>query len=200
MLDVIVRLEEPLAQGDDVRAQTRTGAGGQAANVAAWAVALGAEARCIAKRGDDAAGELVARELAGLGVELVRPGRRGCDRRRRLARRRRRRSLDGFRPRRRAVACARGARRRLGRMRRAPPLGLRALARADRAHCAPRRAARPRGGRTRLRRRRGVDGDPRVSARCSSASCSTRSRPTSSSRPRPSGRCSAAPISPRRRA
>jgi sugar/nucleoside kinase (ribokinase family) len=73
MLDVIVRLEQPLAQGDDVRAQTRTGAGGQAANVAAWAVALGAEARCIAKRGDDAAGELVARELAAAGVELAGP-------------------------------------------------------------------------------------------------------------------------------
>ncbi|HZR94723.1 MAG TPA: PfkB family carbohydrate kinase [Gaiellaceae bacterium] len=73
MLDVIVRLEEPLARGDDVRAQTRTGAGGQAANAAAWAVALGGSARCIAKRGDDAAGELVARELAAHGVELVGP-------------------------------------------------------------------------------------------------------------------------------
>jgi sugar/nucleoside kinase (ribokinase family) len=73
MLDVIVRLEEPLARGDDVRARTRTGAGGQAANVAAWASSLGAEARCIAKRGDDAAGELVARELATHDVELVGP-------------------------------------------------------------------------------------------------------------------------------
>jgi ribokinase len=73
MLDVIVRLEEPLARGDDVRALTRTGAGGQAANVAAWAASLGASARCIAKRGDDAAGELVARELGGHGVELVGP-------------------------------------------------------------------------------------------------------------------------------
>jgi ribokinase len=73
MLDVIVRLEEPLAPGDDVRAETRTGAGGQAANVAAWAASLGATARCIAKRGDDAAGELVARELASHGVELVGP-------------------------------------------------------------------------------------------------------------------------------
>jgi len=72
-LDVIVRLEEPLAAGDDVRARTRTGAGGQAANVAAWAAALGASARCIAKRGDDAAGELVARELTGRGVELAGP-------------------------------------------------------------------------------------------------------------------------------
>jgi ribokinase len=73
MLDVIVRLDEPLAPGDDVRARTRTGAGGQAANVAAWAVSLGADARCVAKRGDDAAGELVTRELAEHGVELVGP-------------------------------------------------------------------------------------------------------------------------------
>jgi sugar/nucleoside kinase (ribokinase family) len=73
MLDVIVRLEQPLAQGDDVRSSTRTGAGGQAANVAAWAASLGAQARCIAKRGDDPAGELVARELQSHGVELVGP-------------------------------------------------------------------------------------------------------------------------------
>ena len=72
-LDVIVRLEVPLVPGDDVRARTRTGAGGQAANVASWAAALGAEARCIAKRGDDATGELVARELATRGVELAGP-------------------------------------------------------------------------------------------------------------------------------
>jgi len=73
MLDVIVRLEQPLAPGGDVRAATRAGAGGQAANVAAWAAALGAEARCIAKRGDDAGGELLARELAARGVQLVGP-------------------------------------------------------------------------------------------------------------------------------
>src|SRR4051812_43293958 len=71
MLDVIVRLDQSLAPGDDVRAETRTGAGGQAANVAAWAASLGAEARCIAKRGDDAAGGLVAHELASQAVELV---------------------------------------------------------------------------------------------------------------------------------
>jgi sugar/nucleoside kinase (ribokinase family) len=73
MLDVIVRLEQPLAPGDDVRSQTSTGVGGQAANVAAWAASLGAGARCIAKRGDDAAGELVARELSAHGLELVGP-------------------------------------------------------------------------------------------------------------------------------
>ena len=73
LLDVIARLEEPLAPGGDVRAATRAGAGGQAANVAAWAAELGADAACIAKRGDDSAGELVARELAAHGVGLLGP-------------------------------------------------------------------------------------------------------------------------------
>jgi ribokinase len=73
LLDVVVLLSEPLASGGDVRASSRAGAGGQAANVAAWAAELGADARCIAKRGDDPAGELVARELAARGVELVGP-------------------------------------------------------------------------------------------------------------------------------
>ena len=73
LLDVVVRLEEPLAPGGDVRAATRAGAGGQAANVAAWAAELGADAACIAKRGDDPAGELVARELEAHGVELLGP-------------------------------------------------------------------------------------------------------------------------------
>ena len=72
MLDVIVRLDQPLAPGGDVRAATRAGRAA-AANVAAWAAALGADARCIAKRGDDATGELLARELAARGVELVGP-------------------------------------------------------------------------------------------------------------------------------
>jgi sugar/nucleoside kinase (ribokinase family) len=73
LLDVVVLLAEPLAPGGDVRASNHAGAGGQAANVAAWAAELGAAARCIAKRGDDPAGELVARELAAHGVELVGP-------------------------------------------------------------------------------------------------------------------------------
>jgi ribokinase len=73
LLDVVVRLDEPLAVGADALAVTRSGAGGQAANVAAWVVALGADGRCIAKRGDDPAGRLVAAELASRGVELVGP-------------------------------------------------------------------------------------------------------------------------------
>ncbi len=77
LLDVIVLLAEPLTPGGDVRASNRAGAGGQAANVAAWAAELGADAKCIAKRGDDPAGELVARELAARGVELFGPSAEG---------------------------------------------------------------------------------------------------------------------------
>jgi sugar/nucleoside kinase (ribokinase family) len=73
LLDVIVRLERPLAAGDDAPAATRAGAGGQAANVAAWAASLGADARFVGKRADDAAGAVVAAELAGHGVELAGP-------------------------------------------------------------------------------------------------------------------------------
>jgi sugar/nucleoside kinase (ribokinase family) len=73
LLDVVVRLDRPLVTGDDQTAVTRTGAGGQAANVAAWACALGADARFVGKRGADAAGKLVADELAARGVEVVGP-------------------------------------------------------------------------------------------------------------------------------
>lgn len=73
LLDVVVLLGEPLVPGGDVRASNRAGAGGQAANVAAWAAELGADARCVAKRGDDPAGQLVARELGAHGVTLVGP-------------------------------------------------------------------------------------------------------------------------------
>jgi ribokinase len=73
LLDVVALLDEPLTRGGDVRASTLAGAGGQAANVAAWAAELGAEASCIAKLGDDPAGELAARALAAHGVELAGP-------------------------------------------------------------------------------------------------------------------------------
>ena len=51
LLDVIVRPDAPLVADGDTPAHARASAGGQAANVAAWAVALGAEARVICKRG-----------------------------------------------------------------------------------------------------------------------------------------------------
>jgi len=73
LLDVIVRLGEPLEPGADAAASTHTGPGGQAANVAAWTAALNSQARCIASRGHDAAGEIVAGDLKRRGVELVGP-------------------------------------------------------------------------------------------------------------------------------
>ncbi len=73
LLDVIVRLERAFVPGDDTTATTHAGAGGQAANVAAWASALGARARLISKRGDDGASQLAGSEIAARGVELVGP-------------------------------------------------------------------------------------------------------------------------------
>jgi len=73
LLDVIVRLDDPLVPGDDRMAETRVAAGGQAANVAAWAGTLGAEARFVGRRGDDAAGEIVTRALAAHGVLVLGP-------------------------------------------------------------------------------------------------------------------------------
>ena len=86
LLDVIVRLEQPLVPGDDQVAVTRSGAGGQAANVAAWAAALGAEARFVGRRGDDAAAEIVTRALRGHGVEVAGPAGGRTGRTRELAR------------------------------------------------------------------------------------------------------------------
>jgi sugar/nucleoside kinase (ribokinase family) len=80
ILDVIVLPDGPLAVDGDTPASIRLAAGGQAANVAAWASALGAPSRLICKRGNDAASELAAAELARHGVELcgpVVPGRGG---------------------------------------------------------------------------------------------------------------------------
>jgi ribokinase len=73
LLDVVVRLEGPIAEDTDTYGRTRVGAGGQAANVAAWVVALGGSARFIGKRARDAAGRLVADELASRGVDLAGP-------------------------------------------------------------------------------------------------------------------------------
>src|SRR5256885_12131236 len=73
LLDVIVRLREPLATGADADAATLAAPGGQAANVAAWVAALGGTARCVARRGDDPAGTVLTAELEARGVELVGP-------------------------------------------------------------------------------------------------------------------------------
>ena len=69
LLDVVVRLDGALVTGDDQMAETRTGPGGQAANVAAWAAELGAAARFVGRVGADAAGEVVLRALGERGVQ-----------------------------------------------------------------------------------------------------------------------------------
>ncbi|MGI8422130.1 MAG: carbohydrate kinase family protein [Gaiellaceae bacterium] len=73
LLDVIVRLDAPLAPDADAPAVTRTGAGGQAANVAAWAVSLGAEASVLCKLGDDPAASLVREEVEARGIAVRGP-------------------------------------------------------------------------------------------------------------------------------
>jgi len=72
-LDVVVRMSGPLSEETDTPATTYFGAGGQAANVAAWVTALGGRSRLIAARGTDLGAELVTAELSRRGVELVGP-------------------------------------------------------------------------------------------------------------------------------
>jgi len=73
LLDVIVRLGQPLAEGADADAVTQLGPGGQAANVAAWVAELGGESRFVGKLADDEAGGIAARALEGYGVEVRGP-------------------------------------------------------------------------------------------------------------------------------
>jgi sugar/nucleoside kinase (ribokinase family) len=73
LLDVIVRLDGPIAEDTDTYGRTRVGAGGQAANVAAWTAALGRQARFLGKRARDPAGQLVAAELHRHGVDVAGP-------------------------------------------------------------------------------------------------------------------------------
>jgi len=73
LLDVIVRAPHPLAPGADTPVETRVSSGGQAANVAAWVVALGEEARFIGKLAEDEAGALARSLLNRRGVELAGP-------------------------------------------------------------------------------------------------------------------------------
>jgi len=73
LLDVVVRTRGSSGPDAEGSAETHVGAGGQAANVAAWAAELGADARFVGKRGSDAGAELAAGELSGRGVELLGP-------------------------------------------------------------------------------------------------------------------------------
>ena len=73
LLDVVVLPRAALAPDADRPATIRLTGGGQAANVAAWARALGASSRLICARGDDETARLAAAQLERLGVELCGP-------------------------------------------------------------------------------------------------------------------------------
>src|SRR5918992_3859943 len=77
LLDVVVRLDGPIAADTDTYGRTWVGPGGQASNVAAWVGELGGRARLLARRADDTAGRLLADELARRGVEVAGPVREG---------------------------------------------------------------------------------------------------------------------------
>ena len=73
LLDVIVALDGPVQEDTDTYGKTHVGTGGQAANVAAWTVALGGAARLVARRATDPVGELLTRDLERRGVEMCGP-------------------------------------------------------------------------------------------------------------------------------
>ncbi|HEX5469336.1 MAG TPA: PfkB family carbohydrate kinase [Gaiellaceae bacterium] len=73
LLDVVVRLDGPIAEDTDTYGRSRVAPGGQAANVAAWVAALGGNARFIGKRADDPAGAVLTEALGRRGVDLAGP-------------------------------------------------------------------------------------------------------------------------------
>jgi sugar/nucleoside kinase (ribokinase family) len=73
LLDVVAATRGPVSHGADTPTATAVGAGGQAANVAAWVVALGGRARVVAKRARDLAGRMITEDLARRGVEVAGP-------------------------------------------------------------------------------------------------------------------------------
>ena len=70
MLDVLVSTPGPLTSDDDTPAAIALGAGGQAANVAAWVCDLGGCARLYGPRTRDAAGQLIDAALSARGIHL----------------------------------------------------------------------------------------------------------------------------------
>ncbi len=73
MLDVIVEAPEGLVPDDDTPATITFAAGGQAANVAAWVVALGGEARVFGPHSERGRAGLVTAALEARGVQVWGP-------------------------------------------------------------------------------------------------------------------------------
>jgi sugar/nucleoside kinase (ribokinase family) len=71
MVDVVARLDGPVAVGSDSAARIEWGYGGSAANVAAWLVLAGAERPALVARvGDDAQGAAAVSDLTAAGVDV----------------------------------------------------------------------------------------------------------------------------------
>ena len=77
LVDVIVRIDGPIALDTDTFGEISIMAGGQAANVAAWVSQLGHDASLICARCADRSGALIESELASRDVKLVGPTVRG---------------------------------------------------------------------------------------------------------------------------
>jgi sugar/nucleoside kinase (ribokinase family) len=73
VLDVSTRPQTPIAADTDTPSANRLEAGGQAANVAAWAASCGATARLLTRRSADPAGRLAEERVRARGVEVVGP-------------------------------------------------------------------------------------------------------------------------------
>lgn len=70
MVDVITRAAGPLARGSDTPARVTVAGGGSAANVAAWAAALGTPVTLVCRVGDDARGRTAVDDLRAGGVRV----------------------------------------------------------------------------------------------------------------------------------
>jgi ribokinase len=69
MVDVVCRLDGPIALGSDAPARIEIGYGGSAANVAAWLAAAGARPVLVGRIGADERGRAAEAELRAAGVE-----------------------------------------------------------------------------------------------------------------------------------
>jgi ribokinase len=68
MVDVVTRVDAPLAHASDTPARISVQGGGSAANVAAWAAHLGTPTALVCRVGDDDRGRAALNELAGVDV------------------------------------------------------------------------------------------------------------------------------------
>jgi ribokinase len=69
MVDVVCRLDGPIAPGSDAPARIAFGFGGSAANVAAWLAAAGARPALVGRIGADERGRAAEAELRAAGVD-----------------------------------------------------------------------------------------------------------------------------------